>query len=110
MQLTLQNTVNMHVITPLMLQQGRIKAHKYMTPSAYCEKWIPRFYNLMPTDTGYKKACIQELQRVLGYTESAIYRWGADFSQHPPQVSYTLKWVDLANNFYWLLGFKANEV
>ena len=99
----------MSAITPQMVQQGRIRANKYMTPSAYCEKWIPKFYALMPTDSGYKKACITELQRTLGYSEPAIYKWGADFSQHPPQVSYTLKWVDLVNTFYSILGLKAND-
>jgi len=97
----------MSAITPQMVQQGRIRAYKYMSPSAYCEKWIPRFYGLMPTDSGYKKACILELQRTLGYSEAAIYKWGVDLSQHPPQVSYSLKWVDLVNTFYSVLGFRA---
>ena len=98
-----------NTITQEMVQRGKIKPNRYMSPSDYCKKWIPLFYGVMPDESGYKKACITELTRVLGYTESSLFKWGIDLSNHPPQVSYTLKWVDLVNNFYWLLGFKANQ-
>lgn len=80
-----------------------------MSPSEFCEKWIPVLYNLSPSDRGYKAACIRELMQITGLAEVTIKMWGADMGDYPNSVASTLK---LANQLYAVkhaIGIRPNQ-
>lgn len=97
-------------MTTAVLTRDIVRRNKYfetqaMTPSEYCEKWIPLIAGLYPDERGYKTACIKELQRVTGLSEDAIKKWGADMSRHPENVKHVLNMANTLNTIKQALGF-----
>lgn len=80
-----------------------------MSPSQFCEKWIPILYNISPDQRGYKAACIRELQAVTGLTERTVKSWGADMADYPDSVGNTLKFANMAYGIKHAIGIRPNQ-
>lgn len=72
-----------------------------MSPSEYCEKWIPIIYGIEPDERGYRAKCIIELSSVTEFATSTIEGWGSDLDavaeRTRPIVERTLAMQDALN-------------
>ena len=98
------------VITRDMVLRDKSFSLNFMSPSDFCQKWIPILYKIMPDERGYKAACIKELVSVTGLTESTIKNsWGADMANYPKSVENTLYWANISYTVNHALGFRPNR-
>jgi hypothetical protein len=83
-----------------------------MTPSAYCEKWVPVVYGVYPGETGYRNQCILELCKALDLNYLTMNKWGAELDRYPKKekVERTLAKQDCLNEvFYRSKVFASQE-
>lgn len=71
----------------------------------FCETWIPKLYDVQPDEYGYKKACINELVRLLKGTVrfetiSRNWKWGSGDDKY---TGYIEPLLDLAHQRYSVL-------
>lgn len=71
---------------------------KPFTVKDYCDKWVSKFSGVPQDETGYKKACITEIQRITGYAPNTIKNWGTNFENAPEIVNRFCKMADILNS------------
>jgi len=78
-----------------------------MSPSEYCQIWIPIIYGLHPDERGYRAKCIIELSSVTELATSTIEGWGSNLDmvaeRTRPIVERTLAMQDALNKTNHLL-------
>lgn len=65
----------------------------------FCEKWIPKLYDIHPDERGFKKVCVVELVKIMGGTVSSDniskhWVWKDGQSNYPAIVDELLTHVD----------------
>lgn len=69
-----------------------------LTPSAYCQIWVVQKKDIRPDIWGYRKACLHELQQVLGLSRNTINCWGSNFERcHDSSTLLHLRRVHIYN-------------
>jgi hypothetical protein len=75
----------------------QITRAKAVTPKEYCDRWVTKKSGLQPDEWGYASACVRELAKVLGCSETTVRGWGRDFGKFPEYVRASLSNVDKLN-------------
>lgn len=84
---------------------------KPLEPLDFCNRWIPKLYNVQPDERGYKAACIRELEKITGTQYTTIERnWGADFSNRPEWVPRILKREHLLNLIQQAMNLRTEQI
>ncbi|WP_319422699.1 hypothetical protein [Pleurocapsa sp. FMAR1] len=50
-----------------------------------------------PEQRGYRKACIEQLAKATGLSETTIANWGKDFEKRPDYIVHTLSIANKLN-------------
>ena len=68
-----------------------------VTPKQYCDKWVPKFHDIQPGESGYRDLCVKELARITGYKKGSIQNWGSDFERAPDLVHRVCAMASILN-------------
>ena len=79
-----------------------------LEPTEYCEKWIPKLYQIQPDERGYHTACVRELSKVLYLNEGSVRNWGLSFKKCPDYVKHFLRLVDVVRQVQVSVDLPSN--
>lgn len=63
-------------------------SQKPLTPADYCRIWVSQKRGIYPSHRGYRKACMYELQQVLGVSLNTVNCWGSNFERCKDQGAF----------------------